>query len=136
MAQSPDQIAARWAQNLGASGEKIKDGVMGVTVAPGQAAAAQRNVYLQNVQANVDKWATRTAAVSKEEWQAAMVDKGLARIGAGATAAQPKFQNFIGQLLPHIDSVKRNLPPRGNLDANIQRMVTFTRGMSTFKYRR
>lgn len=136
MAQSADQIAARWAQGLAGSQEKIRDGVNSVTVAPGQAAAAQKAVYLANVQSSVDKWAQRTAAVTREEWQQAMLDKGLARIGAGATAAQPKFANFVGQLLPHIDNVKRGLPARGNLDQNINRMIAFTRGMSQFKYRR
>lgn len=136
MAQSAEQIAARWAQGLSGAGEKIKQGVMDVTVAPGQAAAAQKQVYLANVQAAGDKWARNVGAVTREEWQQAMIEKGLNRIGSGATAAQPKFAGFINQLLPHIDTVKRGLPPRGTLDQNINRMTQFVRGMANFNYRR
>ena len=133
--QTPDQIAAKWAQNLGAAGDRIKQGVESVTTAPGVAAAAQKSTWVQNTTSAADKWARNTASVTLPDWQQAMVEKGLQRIGAGAQAAQPKFNQFMGRLLPHIDSVKRGLPPRGNLDANINRMVAFTRGMSKFQNR-
>jgi hypothetical protein len=65
----------------------------------------------------------------------------LTRACTGSPPAPPprsrSSQNFIGQLLPHIDTVKRQLPPaRGTLDNNINRMVTFIRGMAQFDYRR
>lgn len=130
--QSPDQIAAQWASRLGQSTQKITDGVNSVTVAPGQAAARQKAVWAQNVVAAQDKWAKNTAAVTLNDWQTAMTEKGVQRIATGASAAQPKFAAFMGQLLPHIDRVKSTLPARGNLDQNITRMVNFARGMSTF----
>jgi hypothetical protein len=133
MAQTPDQIAARWAAGLANAGTKITDGVNSVTVAPGQAAARQKQVWQQNTAAAVDKWATNTARVSLSDWQQAMIQKGAPRIASGATAAQPKFASFMGQLLPHIDRVKSTLPPRGTLDQNIGRATTFIRGMAEFK---
>lgn len=136
MAQSPEQIAQRWAQGMGGARDKIVQGVNDVTVAPGQAAAAQKGAYLANVQANADKWAKRTAAVSVDEWRTAMLSKGLDRIAGGATAAQPRFANFVNQLLPHIEQVKRQLPARGTLDQNIARSAAFIRGMANFDYRR
>ena len=135
MAQSADAIAARWAQNLGASTQRIQDGVMSVTTAPGQAAAAQKSTWVQNTTAAADKWASRTAAVTKEEWQNAMVEKGLQRIASGAQAAVPRFQTFMGRLLPYQENLRRTLPPRGNLEANINRMVAFSRGMAKFQNR-
>lgn len=131
--QTPDQIAAAWAQRLGSSTAKITAGVQAVTVAPGQAAARQKAVYLQNTQAAVDKWASRTAAVPLATWQAAVTDKGIPRIATGATAAQPKFASFMGQLLPFVQGAVAGLPPRGNLDQNIARMTAFSRKMATFK---
>jgi hypothetical protein len=133
VAQTPDQIAARWAAGLAGASQKITDGVNAVSVAPGQAAARQKTVWVQNVAASADKWAANTARVSLSDWQQAMITKGAPRIASGATAAQPKFASFMTQLLPHIASVKGQLPARGNLDQNIARMTAFVRGMSTFK---
>jgi hypothetical protein len=133
MTQTPEQIAAAWASGLQGAGQKITDGVQAVKTAPGAAAARQSSVWVQNTTASVDKWKKNTAAVTLGEWQASMLEKGLQRIGQGATAAQPRFATFMTQLLPHIERTKAALPPRGNLEANIQRMVAFTRGMSQFQ---
>lgn len=135
MPGDPNQIAADWAARLAASGAKIERGVRGVTTAPGQAAARQKAAYVQRVTENQDKWATRVASVSVSEWAEATVQKGVPRIATGAAAAQGKFGQFMGQLLPHIDSGRAALPPRGGLEQNIQRMVGFSRHMSTFKRR-
>ena len=130
--QTPEQIAANWAQRLGSSTQKITDGVQAVTVAPGQTAARAKARWQQAIIESTDKWAANTAAVPLSEWQDAMVNKGVARVASGAQAAQPKFANFMGELLPHIDRVKGSLPARGDLEANITRMTAFTRGMAQF----
>lgn len=136
MAQSADQIAQKWAQNLGSATQRITDGVDSVTVAPGQAAARQKQVWLQNLQKSADKWSSNVAAVPLSEWQSTMKTKGIPRIASGATAAQPKFTQFMGQLLPHIDAQVRALPPRGDLEQNITRLTSFVRGMSKFSYKK
>lgn len=134
MAQrDPNQIAQDWATKLGASTSKITAGVQSVTVAPGQAAARQKAAWVNNTQASADKWARNTAAVPLSSWQDAMVNKGAARIGQGATAAVPKMASFMQQLLPFVDNTVASLPPRGDLNANINRAVTFMTKMSAFK---
>lgn len=130
--QTPDQIAAAWANALGAAQAKITAGINAVQVPPGQAAARQKAVYVANVNANADKWATKVAAVSLQAWQQAAINKGVQRIGTGASAAQPKFAAFMTQLLPFIQRQVQALPPRGNLQANIARMTAFVQGMATF----
>lgn len=132
---TPDQAAQAWAQRLAGSTERIQQGVQSVTTSPGQAAARQKAAWSQNTQAAQDKWAARVSAVSTSDWQQATIEKGLPRIAAGAQAAQPKMAQFMGQVLPHIDSVKGSLPARGNLDQNIARMTAFTRGMAQFRRR-
>lgn len=131
--QTPEQIAANWAQRLGSSTQKITDGVQAVTVAPGQSAARAKDLWSQKIMESKDKWAANTAAVTLGDWQAAMVNKGVQRIASGANASQGKFANFMGELLPHIDRVKGSLPARGDLEQNITRMTAFTRGMSQFR---
>ncbi len=133
MAQTPDAIAAKWAQNLGASTQRITDGVNSVTVAPGQAAARQASVWLQNTQAAADKWKARVASVSLGDWQTAMTTKGVQRIASGATAAQPKFQSFMTQFLPYVQAGRNSLPARGTLDQNINRAVAMMRHNANFK---
>lgn len=135
MAQTPDQVAQNWANNLGAATAKITSGVEAVTVAPGQAAARQKAVWAQNVAAAQDKWAARTAAVSLPSWQSAMTTKGIPRIATGATAAQPKFASFMGQLLPYVEAQRAQLPARGGLEQNINRATAWIRAMSKFSYK-
>ena len=128
--QTPDQIAQRWSQGLAGAGSRITDGVNSVTAAPGQAAARQSALWLQNTQASAQKWAARTGAVSLQSWQQDMISKGVPRIAAGAQAAQGKFAMFMSGLLPNIDAVVQSLPPRGTLDQNIARAAAFARGLS------
>ena len=104
-----------------------------MTVAPGQAAAKQKGVWVNNVTAAADKWATRVAAVPLSDWQQAMINKGVPRIATGATAAQPKMATFMGKLLPYIGAGQASLPARGDLNANVQRMVAWVTYMSKFK---
>jgi len=130
---TPDQAAAKWSTNLSAAGPSIQAGVEAVKVSPGQAAARQKALYLQNVQAAGDKWAARVASVSTQEWQQAMVSKAIPRIGTGAQAAQPKMAQFLSQLFPHIDRGLAALPARGNLQQNKQRVLAWIDHMASFK---
>ena len=135
MPRSPDAIAQDWANRLAAAGDKIKAGVESVQVAPGQLAARQKNVYVQRVTERANTWAANTAAVSLQDWQGDMLNKGLARIGQGAQAAQGKFTQFMTRLLPYIETGRRQLPARGNLDQNIARMTSWVRHMAQFNNR-
>lgn len=132
MAKDPNAVAAKWAQNLSASTTAITDGVNSVSVAPGQSAARQKAVWVQNTQAAANKWAINTAAVSLQEWQNDMLTKGIPRIASGATAAQPKMAAFMGKLLPYVASGQGQLPARGDINANIARMVAWTQYMAKF----
>jgi hypothetical protein len=130
---TPAQLAKKWASNLGSATTNITAGVQGVTVAPGQAAARQKDVWLQKIQESQDKWASAVAAVPLADWQNAMVQKGIPRIASGATAATGKFESFMGKLLPYEQNAIQSLEKRGTLENNINRMVAFTRRMAQFK---
>lgn len=136
MAQNPQDVAARWAARMGASGDKWQAGVDSVNVAPGQAAARQKNAYVQGVTNNVDKWATNVASVSLQEWKDAMINKGKPRIATGANAAQGKFADFMSALLPQIDRVRSTLGPRGDFATNVARMNKMVTGMHEWSYKR
>lgn len=128
-------IADDWAAKLAASGPKITRGVQSVTVAPGQQAAQRSEAYVAGVQRNASKWRTNVASVSLGDWQQAMTEKGIGRIAQGATSAKPKMAQFLQRALPFIDNAVNSLPPRGDLEANIQRAAAFSRAMSKFSNR-
>ena len=129
------EAAQAWAQRLAGSTDRIQRGVQAVSTAPGQSAARQKAVWQQNTAAAADKWAARTASVPLADWQQAMISKGAPRIASGAQAAQPKMEQFMSQLLPHIQSGLGALPARGNLDQNINRMTAWARHMANFQRR-
>jgi len=131
--KNPQTVAANWSAHLASAGQKITDGVNGVTVAPGVAASRNKAGYVAGVTQNQDKWASHSAAVPLSDWQQAVIQKGVPRIASGAQAAEPKFAQFMTQLLPFIDSAKASLPARGTLDQNIARMDAMARKMATFK---
>lgn len=131
--QSADEIAQAWAQRLAGSTTKIQAGVQAVTVAPGQAAAANKAGYVQGVAAAADKWGRNVAAVSLSDWQNDTIQKGLPRIATGAQQAQPKFASVMQKMIPYINSGLGQLGPRGGLDQNIARMDRWARYMANFK---
>jgi hypothetical protein len=117
-ALTADQIAQDWANKLGGAQDKMKAGAMAVPIAPGQAAAQQKAVWAQNVVASQDKWARNVAAITKESWVNDYVVKGLPRVATGATAAIPKFTQFLNKLLPVIATGRAQLPARGSYSQN------------------
>lgn len=135
LAKSPQQVADKWATNLGGAATAIKDGVNGVTTAPTALAAAAEGRYISGVQAAVasGKWQAGLNRVSLQDWKDSMLQKGLARVGPGAAAAKGKFAAFMQQLLPYQQQLIASLPPRGDLNANIQRMVAMAQGMHNFR---
>lgn len=131
--QTADQIAQNWAANLSGSTSKIQAGVEAVTVSPGQAAAANKQAYVQGVANSQDKWARNVAAVDVSSWKNDTITKGIPRIATGAAAAQPKMASVMAKMIPYINSGLTQLPKRGTLDQNIARSGAWIRYMSNFK---
>jgi len=73
-----EQFTDRWASGLSNASTRIEEGVMAVNEAPGKKAAAQKSVWLANIQKNADKWATNVQ-VPLADWQEAMIKKASPR---------------------------------------------------------
>lgn len=130
---NPAAAASNWASKLGAASQAYIDGVNGVTVAPGQLAAAAKNLWATNTAAAVNRFASNSLAVTKEQWAQASIDKGAPRLGPGATAAEPKVAAVFGKLFPAIDAAVRALPARGDINMNIERSRQFALAMNKKK---
>ena len=130
---SATDAAQRWAQNFGASGTRWAAGVQGVTVAPGQLAARAKQLWATNTAAAVDRFAANSAKVTREQWIEQTVTKGQPRLASGAQAAQPKVEAVFAKLFPFIQNAVNGLPPRGDIEANINRAAMFARAMHGYK---
>lgn len=134
---TPTELASKWATRTAAATQDLVAGVERVTEAPGRKAAAQRQVYLQNIQQNVDKWARRTAAVPLESWKESMRE-GANRVATGVQNKQNKVEGFWQEFGPFQDSVtaQTRAMPRGTLAQNIARMTNQVTKTAEFKRQR
>jgi hypothetical protein len=137
VAKNPQKVAEKWVRNLSGATQEIRDGVGAVTVSPTAKAADQSAKYLLNVQRAVDsgKYQARLRGVSLEEWKRKTLDKGIARIASGATAAQDDFQDFMAELIPFQERLSGEIDsmPDTTLEDSIARQAAWTRGMAEFQ---
>lgn len=126
---SAAQAAQAWQTGFGGAGQRWADGINSVTTAPGVAAAAALPRYLAGVQQNGQKWASRTAGVTLQEWKQMAIAKGQSRLASGAQAGAAKYQARIGAVLDAEKTIIAGLPPRGDVNANIARSSQFQLAM-------
>lgn len=134
---SPQQAADKWASRLTGATDQIRQGVQAVTVAPGQKAAAAANLWLQRVQQSRDKFAANVGRVGLADWQQAMIEKGIPRISAGATAGTPKMAAFMQEFLPYLATgvARVDSMPKGTLDQSIARATAMIQHNASFRRR-
>lgn len=130
---NPTAAAQMWASRLGAATQAYTDGVNGVTVAPGQLAAAAGDRWIANTQAALPRFKANSAAVQLGAWQQSAINKGAPRLASGASAAQPKMELVFTKLFPAIRNAVQSLPPRGTIDQNVERSRQFALKMNAAK---
>lgn len=134
---TPEEYADKQARNLKNSLPDIRAGIQRVTVAPGQAAVAQQDRMRTKVLEAIDSglWASKTRAVSLQEWQDAALTKGVDRIAVGIDAAKDKQVQMASRLLPLVDAAaaRANAMPKVTLQDSIARMTTFVTEMAKSK---
>ncbi|MGH3180401.1 MAG: hypothetical protein ACRDOE_00600 [Streptosporangiaceae bacterium] len=133
--KTAQQSSDNWLQHLSSATPAITSGVQGVTKAPGQAAAAQKQKWLQRVTASADKFATQSSRVSLADWQNLMINVGIPRIAQGAQAKQSKYTDFASNFLPYLQTgvSKVDAMPSVTLEDNINRAVAMIRHNSQYK---
>jgi hypothetical protein len=131
----PVAVTNKWAQNLGGATTQITSGVNAVQTSPMAKAAANVNGYLAGVQAAVSsgKWVRGLNRRTLNDWQSAMIQKGVPRIATGAQTAKPKFQAFMTQWLPYEQAGLATLPARGDINANKARAAAMIDYNHAFK---
>jgi hypothetical protein len=117
--------AAAWSSGFSGASTKYTAGINAVTTPPGQLAAAQKNLYVANVQAQANVWASKVAAVDLQTWKNAATGVGAQRLATGATKGAPKVQAFMTNFLPALSSIVQGLGPRGTFDQNLARFQAY-----------
>lgn len=131
------EYASKWKANLDNSVTRIKTQVAKVTVAPTLEAIKKKDKMKANLIKAVDsgKWERGLRSVSLEDWKNSMINVGVDRIPTGTANAEPKMKAFGEKLLAFEGSLQAKIKamPDLTLEQNIQRMVTFVKGMSEFQ---
>ena len=125
--------AQAWQNGFSGASTKYTAGINAVTVPPGQLAAAQKNLYVSNVQAAANTWAARVAAVDLQTWKNAATGVGAQRLATGATKGAPKVQAFMTNFLPVLSSTVQGLGPRGTFEQNIARFTAYAQALHAKK---
>lgn len=96
------QATAKWVNNLSAATDRMTQGAQALTKAPGVAAAAAADKWLQRVTQAKQKFATNVSRVSLQDWQNSYINIGIPRVAQGAQAKQSKVQAFMDEFLPYL----------------------------------
>jgi len=122
--KSLEATVSNYKDGIGKAPARYKAGVEKNTNQNENAIAAQ-GLYEARVQESIAN-KTRVKGLQKSStaaWKAAAKSKGAARIGPGMTAALPKFQSGIGEVLSTIQSTtiaERSADPMANIDGRVK----------------
>lgn len=135
---NPSEVAQKWATRTAGAVSDYKAGIDSVRVAPGESAAQAVDRMIAKLQALRDsgELAQSMRSVSLADWQRAAKEKGAERLASGARQAQGKMASFMQDFLPFVDSVRSSLPPRGDMEQNLQRMIQNARDISQYRRKR
>lgn len=129
------QATQKWVTNIGSATDRMKAGALSVQKAPGQAAAAAADKWLQRVQQAKQKFATNVGRVSLAEWQNAYINVGIPRVSQGAQAKQAKYQQAMADFLPYLAQgvAKIDAMPNVTLQDSINRATAMIQHNAGYK---
>lgn len=125
--KSMEQTQKNWEASHGRIPGAYSDGVKNAKDVIAKAIAAE-DLYAQKVQEAVasKRRARKLAEVSDEQWRAAALEKGAARIGPGMAAAKAQYNKGMGRVLSTIQGVTiapRTSDPMANIDNRVKPIV-------------
>lgn len=132
---TPEQAVAKWLTNIGAATDRMTAGAQRVQKAPGAAAAAAADKWLQRVTAAKAKFAANVGRVSLQDWQNSYINIGIPRVSQGAQAKQGKVLAFHNEFLPYLQRGVATIDnmPSTTLEDGIARATAMIRYNAKFK---
>lgn len=131
----PQQATSKWTSRLQGATQEMTQGVQRVSKAPGQDAAAKFDKWMSGIQANAQKWRRNVANVPLDQWQHAMVNIGIPRVGQGATAKAGKYQAFAADFFPFLSAAmaRVNAMPDNTFEARLQKATAMATALHGYK---
>ncbi|MBU2685575.1 MAG: hypothetical protein KKF27_20230 [Gammaproteobacteria bacterium] len=134
---TPEQGADKLISRAKAATSTLADQIRKVTVSPTQTAADNIDKMRANFNAAIDSGKVERGLrrVSLQDWQKAMIERGIPRIASGLDASRGKIVEFNRQFYPFLERVQAEVAamPNLTLDDNINRMVHNVREIAKFK---
>jgi len=123
--KTPQQAGAAYRASAGQAQQNWATGINNFTGDWAGRTTAQQAVMLQNVTTAISNgtWARGVARVGTQGWKSASQDKA-ASYGVGINAGAPKFDVAIAKIIAAETNIVGSLPPRGDVNQNIQRAVS------------
>ena len=130
--------ASAWGQNWQASAGRattnFNAGVQNYTGDWAAQTTAQEQAMLQGVTQAVQNgsWRNGVNRVGTQGWKAATEAKAQ-NFGVGFNAGAQRYNNAAAKLQPIVQSAVNQLPPRGDINANIARSAAFAMAMHSVR---
>lgn len=137
---TPQQIADKQVKACQGATQAYKDGITNCKVNPMQVAAAAVDTWFQGIQKayNEGTYVDALNNTPKSVWQHQATTKGGMTYAPGVLAAASTIADFHQQRAQQQQAIDATLStmPRGDLQTNIQRMVTQATQMAQFKFKK
>lgn len=132
---NPQAAVNKWLTGISGATDRMTQGAQNVQTAPGVAAAAAADKWLQRVTAAKPKFIANVKAVSLQDWQNSFINIGIPRVAQGAQAKQGKVLNFMNQWLPYLQTGLQTIDkmPSTTLEDGIARATAMIRYNAKFK---
>jgi len=134
----PTAGAAKWANRTKAAVQDVVDGVKRTDKNPTAEAAKKLDKMRAKFNEAVDSGKVERGLkrVSKEDWQAAMINVGAGRIATGVDSkGKGKMEEFAQEFYPHLESGQREVEamPDVTLEDGVNRAAAMIRHNAKFK---
>lgn len=132
---TPEQATTKWTSRLQQATTEMQQGVARVTKAPGADAAAKFDKWLAGVQAGAAKWRRNVANVSLQDWQNAMTNIGIPRVGQGATQKASKYTAFASDFYPFLGQAmaRVNAMPDATFEQRLAKSTAMQQALHNYK---
>ena len=132
---TPEQATSKWTSRMQASTAEMAQGVARVQTAPGQLAAAKFDKWMAGIQAGAQKWRRNVAGVSLQQWQSAMTNIGIPRVGEGAAKKAGKYTAFANDFYPFLaqQMARVNAMPDTTFEARLAKATAMATALHGYK---